>query len=85
MLLYTYCLYFKSYVIFYSFRCEIRVYSDDVSSSSSSILLVLSFLPHPLLSFTNVPGIFDSRGVENFQPLQLVSELKLSDYLGSVA
>ena len=46
---------FQSYVMkyIYSFRCEIRVYSDVVCSSSSSILSLYLIYSHPLISFSN--------------------------------
>ena len=69
------------YNIFYSFRCEIRVYFDYAQlCSSSSILLVLSFLSHPLISSINGPvfsmseqstlGFVSIFGVENAGSLQ---------------
>ena len=56
-----YCFWFQVmwYIIFYSFRCEIRVTLMLCSSFSSSILIFYLIYPHPLNSFINYSVIVD--------------------------
>ena len=44
-------------IIFYSFRCEIRVTLMLLCSSSSSVLIFYLIYPHPLISFLDYPVI----------------------------